>query len=171
MMQDDDDKAKTIPPTRYARLVNMFPVALANTGAMYFSNLSMKYASAPFTQTIKSCVPALTYLIYKFYHKRTYTWQHDAALLSVCAGVLVASSADVDLNVIGLVTAILASMMTASNTVLANDRTKKLSPLEAMNVMAPYSIAMLLPVWYNTELEVTTALTIYSPNPNPAPYL
>jgi len=52
------------------RLITMFPVALANTGAMYFSNLSMKYASAPFTQTIKSCVPALTYLIYKLYHKR-----------------------------------------------------------------------------------------------------
>lgn len=149
----EDDSPKTVPQSRGERLVTMFPVALANTGAMYFSNLSMSYASAPFTQTIKSCVPALTYLIYKLYHKRTYTWQHDCALLSVCAGVLIASSADVTLNLMGLTTAILASMMTATNAVLGNDRTKKMSPLESMNVMAPYSIAMLLPIWYSTELE------------------
>merc|ERR1711934_313186 len=54
----------------------------------------------------------------------------------------------------GLSTAIVASCFTATNTVLANDRTKRLSPLESMNVMAPYSIAVLIPIWYNTEYEI-----------------
>jgi len=150
---EEDDKGKDEKTSRMDRLVAMLPVAMANTGAMYFSNLSMKYASAPFTQTIKSIVPALTYLIYKFYHKRQYTWQHDMALILVCAGVVVASSADVDLNVMGLSTALVASVFTATNTVLANDRTKRLSPLESMNVMAPYSIAVLIPIWYSTEYD------------------
>jgi len=135
------------------RMMAMLPVAAANTLAMYFSNQSMKLASAPFTQTIKSIVPAMTYLIYKFYHKRTYDWQHDAALCLVCGGVFVASSADMDLNYLGLATALLASACTATNSVLSNDRLRSLSPLEAMNVMAPYSIAILAPVWYFTEVE------------------
>lgn len=139
------------------RMLAMLPVAAANTLAMYFSNQSMKLASAPFTQTIKSIVPAMTYLIYKFYHKRTYDWQHDAALCLVCGGVFVASSADMDLNLLGLATALLASACTATNSVLSNDRLRSLSPLEAMNVMAPYSIAILAPMWYMTEMEILTS--------------
>jgi len=138
---------------RMDRMKAMLPVAVANTLAMYFSNISMQLASAPFTQTVKSIVPALTYLIYKFYHKRTYSWEHDLALGCVCAGVFIASSADMNLNIWGLVTAILASICTASNAVLANDRSRKLSPLESMNIMAPYSIAILAPMWYMQELE------------------
>jgi drug/metabolite transporter (DMT)-like permease len=148
----NNDKNTAPEDGRFERMKRMLPVALANTGAMYFSNLSMKYASAPFTQTIKSSVPAFTYLIYTTYWKKTYHWEHKASLLLVCAGVIVASSADVSMNVMGLSTAILASILTASNAVLAGDTGKKLSPLESMNVMAPYSIAMLLPVWWNTEL-------------------
>merc|ERR1711871_1574328 len=48
----------------------------------------------------------------------------------------------------------MACAMTASNVVLSNDRLKKLSPLEAMNVMAPYSIAILLPTWMLTEKDL-----------------
>jgi len=152
-MKSDPEDGQKNKDGRMARLVAMFPVALANTCAMYFSNLSMMYTSAPFTQTVKSIVPVLTYLIYKFMYSRQYSRQHDMALLCVSAGVVIASSAEVSMNVLGLATAIVASMCTAMNTVLSNDRTKKLSPLEAMNVMAPYSIAMLLPVWYNTEYD------------------
>ena len=82
---------------------------------------------------------------------REYSRQHDASLTLVCAGVLVASSADLDFNIAGLTTALFASVFTASNVVLGNDRTKKLDPFEALNVMAPYSIAMLLPIWYATD--------------------
>lgn len=40
-----------------------------------------------------------------------------------------------------------------SQVVLSNDRTKKLDPLVTVNTMAPYSICILLPVWYSTEFE------------------
>merc|ERR1711977_735145 len=134
----------------------MLPVAMANTGAMYFSNLAMRETSAPFTQTVKSIVPAFTYIIYKYYQGRKYSREHDIALLAVFFGVVVASNADASgaSNPWGLGYALLASVCTALNAVLSNDKTKNMNPLEAMNVMAPYSIAMLLPVWYNTELEV-----------------
>ena len=97
-------------------MLDMLPVAMANTLAMYFSNLSMKLASAPFTQTVKSVVPGMTYMIYKFYHKKSYSYEHDLALLLVCSGVIVASSAVMDLNTLGLITALLASGPTPSST-------------------------------------------------------
>lgn len=56
------------------------------------------------------------------------------------------------MNIHGLIAALIASVFTALKVVLSNDRTKKLDPLVTVNTMAPYSICILLPVWYTTEM-------------------
>merc|ERR1711981_302206 len=92
-------------------------------------------------------------IVYYFYAGRRYTKSHFFAMFFVVAGVFIASFAEVSLNIAGLAAARVASVFTALKVVLSNDRTKKLDPLVTVNTMAPYSICLLLPVWYSTEFE------------------
>jgi len=138
--------------TPLLRVLSFLPVAISLTGNNYFSNLSMRYASAPFTQTIKAIVPVLTMVVYYLHGGRTYSMSHCIAMMFVVLGVFVASYGEVTLNVLGLAAALVASVFTALKVVLSNDRTKKLDPLVTVNTMAPYSIVFLIPVWYGSEM-------------------
>lgn len=154
----DDTVAAPSNENPREKLMAFLPVAVSLTGNNYFSNLSMRFASAPFTQTIKAIVPVVTMLVYYLYAGRKYTRGHYVAMIFVVSGVFIASYAEVSLNYAGLAAALIASVFTALKVVLSNDRTKKLDPLVTVNTMAPYSIVFLLPVWYSTEMEQMAAM-------------
>jgi len=158
-MEGSDDADK--PPSResaFTKVAAFLPVAISLTGNNYFSNLSMRFTSAPFTQTIKAIVPVVTMLVYYLYAGRQYERSHYLAMSLVVSGVFIASAAEVSLNYLGLGAALIASVFTALKVVLSNDRTKKLDPLVTVNTMAPYSIVLLIPVFYSTELDAVLAM-------------
>ena len=81
-------------------------------------------------------------------------------------GVLVATATDNTLTTQAVGAGLMASACAAVKVVFANQSTKKLNPIEASNLMAPYNIAILACVFYFTELHQLPAYAHMVTPPN-----
>lgn len=140
--------------TRWDRMKAILPIAAAVTGNNYFSNMAIQSSGVAAAQTVKAIVPVFTLLIYKVFHGREYGLANYLAVGCVFGGVVLATCGDTTLTVAGVSAGVMASLCSAFKVVFANATTKKLNPLEASNLMAPYNIAMLAVVFYFTELTI-----------------
>lgn len=75
---------------------------------------------------------------------------HNTTMTLHPGGVVVAVGGDSSLTTQGCLAGVCASMCAALKVVLANASSKKLNPIEASNLMAPYNMLMLAVVFYAT---------------------
>ena len=69
----------------------------------------------------------------------------------VCGGVLVATAADASLSLVGGGAGAMAAVCSAFKVVFANAQTKRLTPIEASNSLAPYNLLILGTLFYYKE--------------------
>eukprot|EP01100_Stratorugosa_tubuloviscum_P003465 TRINITY_DN1844_c4_g1_i1.p1 TRINITY_DN1844_c4_g1~~TRINITY_DN1844_c4_g1_i1.p1 ORF type:complete len:320 (-),score=73.87 TRINITY_DN1844_c4_g1_i1:144-1103(-) len=119
-------------------------------------NISLRWVPVSFMQTVKSLVPAFTFLLQITYFRdssnRNFTIY--LTLIPIVGGVAIASYTEVNFNVIGFVAALIASLITALQAVVSGKLLKQqLDPINLIFYMAPFSAIMLLPFVYYKEYD------------------
>lgn len=127
---------------------HIFPLAAIFCLNIILGNISLRFIPVSFMQTIKSLVPAFTVLLqvtvfHQFSPKMIYL-----SLVPVVGGVALASFTEVNFNVIGFATALIASLTTSIQSIVSSMILTGSMRLDAINMvyyMAPVSFVLILP--------------------------
>jgi drug/metabolite transporter (DMT)-like permease len=111
-------------------------------------NFSLHFVPVSFMQTVKSAVPAFTYLFQVVLAYRSFELDTAATLVPVVFGVMLATWTEVNYNFIGFMCAIIASVTTAIQSIVSSFLLTGALKMDAVNLvyhLAPISAALLTP--------------------------
>lgn len=134
-------------------LLGVLPLSVAFCGFIVFNNLSLQYNTIGMYQVTKVLTTPVIVLIHIACYSKWLSSSETIALVLVCAGVVVATDANLDLNTAGLVTGLLGVISSSIYQIWVE--TKQLdfqcSPAQLLYYQAPISFLLLLPVILITE--------------------
>jgi solute carrier family 35 protein E3 len=111
-------------------------------------NFSLHFVPVSFMQTVKSAVPAFTYLFQVVLAYRQFEVDTAASLIPVVFGVMLATWTEVNFNFIGFMCAIIASVTTAIQSIVSSFLLTGALKMDAVNLvynLAPISSVLLFP--------------------------
>lgn len=143
---------------------------------MYFSFLSMKYTSLPVYNVLKRLNPAISLVIDSISRGRVYSWQSKLGVFLILCGAMVTGYGDLDANVVGYATALVAVVCQASYLVLssiAQDQLPWMTHVDVLFYTGFYNMLMFLPLaldewpqivsfWNSSEESSSFVLAIFA---------
>lgn len=116
-------------------------------------NVSLKYVPVSFMQTVKSAVPAFTYLLQVLLAQRVFEFDLAGSLVPIVLGVMLATWTEVNFNFIGFMCALTASVTTAIQSIVSSLLLTGPLKMDSVNLvyhLAPISVLLLLPfvLWF-----------------------
>lgn len=133
-------------------------VSIVHSGASHSLTRSSGLVSVPFHQVLRSTVPIVTIMIYRWVYGRVYSCQIYLTMLPLIGGVGLATFGDYYFTVYGFLLTFLGVVLAATKSVAMNrliTGTLKLSPLELLYRMSPLAaVQSLLVAFANGELQM-----------------
>lgn len=142
------------------RWFNIAPLAAVFIVNIVLGNYSLDYVPVSFMQTVKSSVPAFTYTLQIVLGYRAFECDTVGTLIPVVTGVMLATWSEVNFNWPGFTCAIVASVTTAIQSIVAGfllTGKLKMDPVNLVNNVSPFAIMLLLPFVYMWEWEAIQA--------------
>eukprot|EP00051_Salpingoeca_urceolata_P018624 m.263197 g.263197 ORF g.263197 m.263197 type:complete len:279 (-) comp19240_c2_seq3:27-863(-) len=127
------------------RLVSILPLCLAFCGFVVFTNLSLMFNSIGFYQMCKVMTTPVIVLLQAVVYNQHTTTLVKASLLLICAGVALATQADVTLNAVGTIFAVCGVLTTSFYQIWVKTKQDDLalSPFQLLYYQAPISACLL----------------------------
>lgn len=134
-------------------LLSVIPLSIAFCGFVVFNNLSLQYNTIGIYQVTKVLTTPVIVLIHMYFYERYLTRPETTALVFVCAGVVIATETNLDVNTAGVVTGLLGVMSSSVYQIWVETKQLdlKCSPAQLLYYQAPISFLLLLPVIHLTE--------------------
>jgi len=135
-------------------LTRIVPLSFLFCANIVLGNISLRWVPISFMQTIKSSVPAFAVLLQALVFKDTRNLSKTKiiSLIPIVGGVGLASWTEVNFDLTGFNTALVASVMTALQAMLCGKLlTQKLDSVNLVYYMAPISFLLLLPISFSFE--------------------
>jgi len=142
---------------RFRRIAPFAAVFIVN---IVLGNYSLDYVPVSFMQTIKSSVPAFTYLLQNLLGYKKFDFETGGALVPVVTGVMLATWTEVNFNWPGFLCALIASVTTAIQSIVSGvllSGSLKMDPINLVYQLSPFAIAFLIPFIYMWEQEEIAA--------------
>jgi len=134
-------------------LVRVVPLSLLFFTNIVLGNVSLRWVSVSFMQTVKASVPFFSVLLQVFCFGKNFDIKTYISLIPIVGGVMLATYTETEYNAIGFYTALIASIITALLAIVSGlILSKDLDSLNLMYYMAPISFLMLYPVAHFTEI-------------------
>jgi len=137
------------------KLQRVLPLAVLFVTNIVLGNVSLRWVSVSFMQTIKSSVPVWTVILQTIFLGKKFHQLIYVSLIPTVGGVMLASWTEAEFDVTGFWAALFASIITAAITVVSGILlVVKLDSINLLHLMAPISFLMLVPACvYTGELE------------------
>ena len=134
-------------------ILGVLPLSIAFCGFIVFNNLSLEYNTIGIYQVTKVLTTPVIVLINIVFYKKWLSFGETWALIFVCAGVIVATEANLELNTAGIVTGLLGVLSSSIYQVWVETKQHDFacSPAQLLYYQAPISLLLLLPVIALTE--------------------
>jgi drug/metabolite transporter (DMT)-like permease len=114
-------------------------------------NVSLKFVPVSFMQTVKSAVPAFTYVFQACLGQRVFELDLAGSLVPIVFGVMLATWTEVNFNLIGFLCALTASVTTAIQSIVSSLLLTGPLKMDSVNLvyhLAPISVLLLMPFVY-----------------------
>merc|ERR1711907_406917 len=142
------------PVSSAQRMNRIAPLACIFVINIVLGNVSLDYVPVSFMQTVKSSVPAFTYVLQTALGYRPFESDTAASLVPVVFGVMLATWTEVNFNWIGFLCAIVASVTTAIQSIVSGfllGGALKMDPVNLVYNLSPIAAVLLLPAFYMFE--------------------
>jgi len=141
-------------------LFRVVPLSAIFCSNIVLGNISLRWVPISFMQTVKSSVPAFAVFLQAILFKDYQNLSSDKllSLIPIVGGVGLASTTEINFDLLGFSTALVASVMTALQAMMTGRLlTQKLDSVNLVYYMAPTSILFLLPIslYFESSLIVT----------------
>ncbi|RNF06421.1 hypothetical protein TraAM80_03888 [Trypanosoma rangeli] len=126
-------------------LLKVLPISLAFCGYVVFNNLSLLTNTVSVYQTSKIlCTPLILWIEFAFYHRRE-SRRTLLSLIPICVGVAVTVYTDTELNLMGVLWAVLAILTNSLYTIWGKTKQMDLgvTPMQLLVYQAPLSAVIL----------------------------
>jgi len=145
---------KTIKNDAYVSRV--LPLSVLFCANIILGNISLRYVPVSFMQTVKSSVPAFSVALQYFFMGKRFDQKTYLTVFLVVVGVAASTVTELEFEMIGFVTAVVASITTAAQAILIGKLLSGENQLDSMNLvyyMALPSAIILLPFVFYYELD------------------
>ena len=134
-------------------LSGVLPLSIAFCGFIVFNNLSLQYNTIGIYQVTKVLTTPLIVLINLACYSKWISGSETVSLILVCAGVVIATETNLDLNFAGIVTGFLGVISSSIYQIWVETKQHdfQCSPAQLLYHQAPLSCVLLLPVILLTE--------------------
>jgi len=137
-----------IPIERQKLISHVVPLAAIFCLNIILGNISLRWIPVSFMQTVKSLVPAFTVLLQVIFFRQPSPTLIYLSLVPVVGGVGLASFTEVNFNVTGFTTALVASLTTSIQSIVSSLILTGPMRLDSVNMvyyMAPVSFILIVP--------------------------
>ena len=133
--------------------LGVIPLSIAFCGFIVFNNMSLQYNTIGIYQITKVLTTPAIVLIHMVFYKRYLKLSESVALFFVCAGVIIATEANLELNTAGITSGLLGVISSSVYQIWIETKQADFhcSPAQLLYYQAPISFILLLPVVYYTE--------------------
>eukprot|EP01102_Stenamoeba_stenopodia_P001505 TRINITY_DN112_c0_g1_i2.p1 TRINITY_DN112_c0_g1~~TRINITY_DN112_c0_g1_i2.p1 ORF type:complete len:348 (+),score=33.25 TRINITY_DN112_c0_g1_i2:227-1270(+) len=132
------------------------PLAAVFCINIVLGNISLRWVPVSFMQTVKSLVPAFAVMLQVLFFRENVSLPSAtyASLIPIVGGVALASTTEVNFDMVGFGSALLAAFVTALQTMLTGKLLKtELNPMNLMFYLTPVSFMLLIPFCNMYEYE------------------
>jgi len=131
----------------------VLPLSIAFCGFIVFNNLSLQYNTIGIYQVTKVLTTPVIVLIHMTFYGKWLSLGEIVALILVCAGVVIATETNLEINFAGVVTGLLGVMSSSIYQIWVETKQHEFecSPAQLLHHQAPISFLILLPVIFLTE--------------------
>ena len=134
-------------------LLGVIPLSVSFCCFIVFNNLSLQHNTIGIYQVTKVLTTPLIVVIHMLFYKRYLSSGETLALFMVCVGVAIATEANLELNLAGVITGLLGVVSSSVYQIWVETKQHDFncSPAQLLYYQAPISCLMLLPMIYLTE--------------------
>jgi len=148
-------------------LRRVLPLSIIFFVNIVLGNISLRWVTVSFMQTIKSSVPAFSVILQVLVYKKSFDSRIYLSLIPIVGGVLIATYTESEFDPVGFWAALIASVITAMMAIVSGMLlNKQMDSLNLLYYMAPLSFIMLFPVTVFTELSEIQNVWMVNATPN-----
>ncbi|XP_068676440.1 solute carrier family 35 member E1-like [Montipora foliosa] len=142
----------SIPKSTFVKLI--LPLSFGKAFSSIASHVSIWKVPVSYAHTVKATMPVFTVILSRFVLGESQTKEVYCSLIPVVGGVMVATATEVSFDMIGLLSALMATFTFAIQNIYTKKamRDLRLNHLRLLQLMAIVGSAMLLPFWALCDL-------------------
>eukprot|EP00040_Diaphanoeca_grandis_P016410 m.84667 g.84667 ORF g.84667 m.84667 type:complete len:335 (+) comp25780_c0_seq1:150-1154(+) len=129
----------------------LIPLAILKLLATFSSHFTLLHVPVSYAHTVKALMPVCSVILTRLILGQKTSWKICMCLVPIVIGVIITSATEIELNVLGLISAVSSTLLLSSQVIFTKKAMGTIDHLNLILITSRLCLGIFLPIWLYAE--------------------